>query len=114
MLFEFVATPIDCPSHIPYSIGYMVTHHAHKQGEINSKSAKLANMASGSLSKVYTMITEKRYCPEVIQQIDSVIGLLHSTRKELLKGHLESCIIEQLKHDKEGSIKELLKIYNMQ
>jgi DNA-binding FrmR family transcriptional regulator len=42
-----------------------------------------------------------------------VIGLLHSTRKELLKGHLESCLIEQLKSDKDGAVKELLKIYNM-
>lgn len=71
-------------------------------------------MASGSLSNASAMILEKRYCPEVIQQIDSVIGLLHSTRKELLKGHLESCLAERLETDKEGAVKELLKIYNMQ
>lgn len=88
--------------------------HKHKTGDINSKSVKLVNMASGSLSKASTMIIEGRYCPEVIQQIDSVIGLLHSTRKELLKGHLESCLVEQVKTDKDGAIKELLKIYNMQ
>ena len=56
---------------------------------------------------------EKRYCPEVIQQIDSVMGLLHSARKELLQGHLESCLVERLKSDKDGAVKELLKIYNM-
>lgn len=89
-------------------------HHTHKHGEVSNKSVKLVNMANGSLSKVATMIVDVRYCPEVIQQLDSVIGLLHSARKELLKGHLESCLVEQLKHDKEGSIKELLKIYNMQ
>jgi CsoR family transcriptional regulator, copper-sensing transcriptional repressor len=88
--------------------------HNHKHGEVNNKSVKLVNMASGSLAKVSMMILEKRYCPEIIQQIDSVVGLLHSTRKELLKGHLESCLIEQLKSDKEGAIKELTKIYNMQ
>jgi DNA-binding FrmR family transcriptional regulator len=92
----------------------MVTKHTHKHGEINNKSAKLVNMASGSLAKVSVMILENRYCPEVIQQIDSVVGLLQSTRKELLKGHLESCLVEQVKTDKDGAIKELLKIYNMQ
>lgn len=91
----------------------MVKKQIYKHGEINNKSVKLVNMASGSLSRVSTMILEKRYCPEVIQQIDSVIGLLHSTRKELLKGHLDSCLSEQLKNDKEGAVKELLKIYNM-
>ncbi len=87
--------------------------HKHKEGDINNKSVKLVNMANGSLAKASTMILEGRYCPEVIQQIDSVIGLLHSTRKELLKGHLESCLIEQLKSDKDEAVKELLKIYNM-
>ena len=99
---------------MPYTIGYMVYKHKNKHGEINNKSVKLVNMASGSLSKVSTMIVEGRYCPEVIQQIDSVIGLLHSTRKELLRGHLESCLVEQIKADKDGAVKELLKIYNMQ
>jgi len=70
-------------------------------------------MAIGSIAKVPEMIDDSRYCPEVIQQIDSVIGLLRSARTELLKGHLESCLAERLKTDKEGSIKELLKIYNM-
>lgn len=92
----------------------MVTQNLKKQGEVNSKSIKLVNMAGGSLAKISAMIEEKRYCPEVIQQVDSIIGLLHSVRKEILKGHLESCLAERLKTDKDGSIKELLKIYNMQ
>ncbi len=89
-------------------------HHIHKHGEPNTKARKVINMAIGSVAKIPEMVDDGRYCPEVIQQIDSVIGLLHSARKELLKGHLESCLAEQLKTDKEGSIKELLKIYNMQ
>jgi DNA-binding FrmR family transcriptional regulator len=89
-------------------------HHVHKHGEPNTKARKVINMAIGSVAKIPEMVDDGRYCPEVIQQIDSVIGLLHSARKELLKGHLESCLAEQLKTDKEGSIKELLKIYNMQ
>lgn len=92
----------------------MVKQNTHKQGESNVKARKVINMAIGSVAKIPQMVDENRYCPEVIQQIDSVIGLLHSARKELLKGHLESCLAERLKTDKEGSIKELLKIYNMQ
>jgi DNA-binding FrmR family transcriptional regulator len=92
----------------------MVKQNTHKHGEPNTKARKVINMAIGSVTKIPQMVNESRYCPEVIQQIDSVIGLLHSARKELLKGHLESCLAERLKTDKEGSIKELLKIYNMQ
>ena len=92
----------------------MVKQNTHKHGEPNLKARKVINMAIGSVTKIPQMVDENRYCPEVIQQIDSVVGLLHSARKELLKGHLESCLAERLKTDKEGSIKELLKIYNMQ
>jgi DNA-binding FrmR family transcriptional regulator len=65
------------------------------------------------MGKIPNMVEEMRYCPEIIQQIDSVIGLLKSARTELLRGHLDSCLSERLKDDKEGAVKELLKIYNM-
>ena len=84
-----------------------------KYGEQNIKAQKVINMAVGSLKKIPSMVEEKRYCPEVIQQIDSVIGLLKSARTELLRGHLDSCLADRLKNDKEGAVKELLKIYNL-
>lgn len=98
---------------IPYTLWYMVKQHTRKHGEENTKTRKVINVAVGSLNKIPIMVEEKQYCPDIIQQIDSVIGLLHSARKELLKGHLESCLAERLQTDKEGAVKELLKIYNM-
>ncbi|OGI58136.1 hypothetical protein A3F19_02425 [Candidatus Nomurabacteria bacterium RIFCSPHIGHO2_12_FULL_37_29] len=92
----------------------MVKQTLHKHGEQNIKARKVINMAIGSLNTIPNMVNEKRYCPEIIQQLDSVVGLLKSARTELLRGHLDSCLSEQLKNDKEGAVKELLKIYNMQ
>ncbi|MBP9748110.1 MAG: metal-sensing transcriptional repressor [Candidatus Pacebacteria bacterium] len=91
----------------------MVKENIHKHGEPNARAKKIINMAVGSMARIPGMVDGGRYCPEIIQQIDSIVGLLHSARKELLKGHLESCLVERLKTDKEGSINELLKIYNM-
>lgn len=91
----------------------MVKQTLYKRGEQNTKARKIINMAVGSISKIPDMVEEKRYCPEIIQQIDSVIGLLKSARTELLRGHLDSCLSKQLKNNKEGAVKELLKIYNM-
>lgn len=91
----------------------MVKHTLHKHGSENSKAGRVINMAVGSISKIPNMVEGSRYCPEIIQQIDSVIGLLKSARTELLRGHLGSCLSERLKNDKEGAVKELLKIYNM-
>jgi len=87
------------------------------QGKIFSakkeKSLKLAKQARGTLEKVIKMIEEDKYCPEIIQQADSAVGLLKTVKKELLAGHLDTCAIERLKDDKDSAIKELLKIYNL-
>jgi DNA-binding FrmR family transcriptional regulator len=59
------------------------------------------------------MIESGTYCPEIIQQADSVIGLLKSTKRELLAGHLDTCTAKNLRENKTKAIEELLKIYNL-
>lgn len=69
--------------------------------------------AQGTLTKVLKMVETDQYCPDVIQQVDAIIGLLNSTRKSLLKGHLEHCVEHRLKENKEKTVEELLKIYSL-
>lgn len=78
-----------------------------------TKSLKSVKQAQGTMSKVIQMIEENRYCPEIIQQIDSVIGLLKTAKRELLAGHLDSCAVHQMKQNKKKAIDELLKIFNL-
>ena len=78
-----------------------------------AKSLRLSKQARGTLERVIAMIEEGKYCPEIIQQADSAIGLLRTVKKELLAGHLDTCAYNRLREDKDGAIKELLKIYNL-
>ena len=78
-----------------------------------AKSLKLAKQARGTLDKVIAMIENDTYCPEIIQQADSVSGLLKSVKKELLAGHLDTCAMDRLKENKDKAVQELLKIYNL-
>ena len=73
-----------------------------------NKSLLSIKKASGTLNKVQEMIDQDRYCIVVIQQIDAVIGLLKSTKAQLLEGHLDHCLEHKLKENKEKGIKELL------
>lgn len=86
---------------------------AVKLSQKKEKSLKCAKQAQGTLAKVTEMIEGGRYCPEVIQQVDSVIGLLKTAKRELLAGHLDTCVAHQMAEDKEKAIAELLKIYNL-
>jgi len=77
------------------------------------KALKLLKQAQGTLAKVLQMLEQDEYCPNIIQQVDSVCGLLKSTKRELLAGHLDMCALKKLNENKEQAIKELLKIYNL-
>lgn len=74
---------------------------------------RLAKQARGTLETVVNMIEKDQYCPEIIQQTDSAIGLLKTVKRELLGGHLDTCALNQLRSNKTKAIKELLKIYNL-
>ena len=67
--------------------------------------ALLANKkAKDRMNNVFDFIETDQYCPEIIQQIDSVISLLHSTKKHFIFGHLNHCLKERLHKDKDKTI----------
>jgi DNA-binding FrmR family transcriptional regulator len=78
-----------------------------------TKALKLSKQAQGMLAKVIEMIEQDEYCPNIIQQADSVCGFLQSVKRELLAGHLDSCVMKRMHENKEQTIKEMLKIYNL-
>ena len=95
-------------------MGEVMKKHIHAPTAAKKiKTLKLARQAHGTLLKVIAMVEADAYCPEIIQQADSVSGLLKSLRKELLAGHLDTCALNQLKENKSEAVKELMKIYNI-
>lgn len=77
------------------------------------KALKSVRQARGTIDMVVQMFEDDRYCPEIIQQVDSVVGLLKAAKRELLAGHLDTCVAHQMMKDKKKAINELLKIYNL-
>lgn len=77
------------------------------------KAKKLIKQTQGTTRRVLSQIDSDEYCPNIIQQIDSIIGTLKSVRQELLAGHLDHCLEHRLKTDKAGTVSELLKIYKL-
>lgn len=78
-----------------------------------TKALKVAKQARGMIERVIAMIEANEYCPNIIQQADSVGGFMASVKRELLAGHLDTCVMNRMKENKEQTIKELLKIYNL-
>lgn len=83
-------------------------HHQNKQ-----KAALAIKKARGIIEKVLKMTEEGTYCPEIIQQIDAINGLLNSAKKTLLKGHMSHCLEINMQKDKQKAIDELIKIFDL-
>jgi DNA-binding FrmR family transcriptional regulator len=69
--------------------------------------------AQGNLNKVHEMTVDDKYCPDIIQQIDAVVGLLKSAKKNLLTGHLDHCLEVKIKENKQQTVEELLRILDL-
>lgn len=78
-----------------------------------TKALRVAKQARGMIDKVIALIEADEYCPNIIQQADSVSGFMSSVKRELLAGHLDTCVMNRMKENKEQTIKELMKIYNL-
>ena len=73
----------------------------------HQKVANLVKTARGQLDGVLRMIDEDRYCMDVAQQLLAVDALLKKAYKEVLKGHMESCVKEAVEQDDPKKIEEL-------
>ena len=77
------------------------------------KALKMIRQTMGTMKKLEQMILDDVYCIDVIQQVDSTIGMLSRAKLELLAGHLASCAEKKMKENKEKAIEELLKVYRL-
>lgn len=66
------------------------------------------------LEKVITMIDEKAYCIDTMQQLLAAIGMLKSANQKLLEGHLNSCfknaMLSKNKKLQQKMINEILQV----
>ncbi len=50
------------------------------------------NRAVGQLNGVRKMISERRYCPEILQQLKAVRSAVKTVEVSIFKAHLDSCV----------------------
>lgn len=67
--------------------------------QIDTKEAALKRLAriEGQVRGVSKMITEDRYCIDVVRQVQAVKAALSGLEKVVLDDHLETCVEDALK-----------------
>lgn len=86
--------------------------NAHKHADHTGEIPRLRRIV-GQLEGVERMIQDRRYCPEIIQQIRAVGSAVKALEHEILRGHLASCIRRSATDDSpqefEKKLDEILK-----
>ncbi len=68
--------------------------------------------AMGHLNAVHRMVDEKKYCIDVLHQMKAVQSALDKISEEILKQHLETCVVEAVRNqDAARVIDELIQVF---
>lgn len=68
--------------------------------------------AMGHLNAVHRMVDEKKYCIDVLHQLKAVQAALDKVSEEILKQHLETCVVEAVRNqDEQRVIDELVQVF---
>lgn len=85
-----------------------------KQITTHSEQIKFLKKIEGQVRGVQGMIENERYCIDIIDQISSIIGALNRVSDEILKKHIEGCVVGALKvgseMEKSKKINEVIEI----
>ena len=85
-----------------------------KQITTHEEQLQFLNKIEGQIRGVQRMIQEKRYCPDIITQIHSIIGALYRVENEIFKKHVNGCVVNTLadksESEKEKKINEIVSL----
>ena len=65
------------------------------------------NRIEGQVRGVKGMVTEERYCVDILNQVSAIQAALNSFNKELLANHIRTCVVEDIQGGKESAVDEL-------
>ncbi|MBR1380579.1 MAG: metal-sensitive transcriptional regulator [Alphaproteobacteria bacterium] len=70
------------------------------------------NRAIGQLEGIKRMITDRKYCPDILIQFKAVKSAIHAAEVEILNEHLNSCVARSFESakDRDKHIAEIKKL----
>ena len=63
----------------------------------------------GQIRGLRGMLEKDAYCPDILRQVAAASAALDAFSRELLASHIRSCVVEDIRAGREGTIDELTK-----
>ena len=80
--------------------------------EEKQKLIRRLNIIAGQVNGLQQMVTDDRYCADILMQISSTTNALKSLGNEILKNHMKSCMVEDIQKGNFEVIEEILDLVN--
>jgi DNA-binding FrmR family transcriptional regulator len=87
------------------------TKSKHRTEEEKKDLIRRLKIISGQINGLQQMVEDDRYCSDILLQVSSATNALKSFGNELLKSHMKSCMVEDIKNDKLEVIDEVFDLF---
>ena len=81
-----------------------------REQEFQNDLQKRLNKAIGQLNGVKAMIEDNRYCGDVLTQLAAAESAVHRVSELVLKNHMETCVVEQIRQGNDEIVDEALQL----
>ena len=62
----------------------------------------------GQVRGVQGMVEKEAYCTDILTQVSAIQSALNAFSRELLANHIRTCVVEDLREDRLGTVDELV------
>lgn len=76
------------------------TRSKHSTPEEKKALTSRLRIIAGQINGIEQMIVNNRYCDDVLIQISSTVNALKSVGIEILKSHMKTCMVKDIKDEK--------------
>ena len=66
------------------------------------------NRIEGQIRGIKGMVEKDAYCTDILVQVSAVTSALNSFSRELLANHIRTCVVHDIKADKEETVDDLI------
>lgn len=83
----------------------------HRTEEEKKKLERRLKIISGQINGISQMIRDDRYCDDVLLQVASATNALKSLGGEILKCHMKSCMVQDIKNNNLEVIDDVFELF---
>ena len=82
--------------------------HKHREPQEYDALLKRLSRIEGQVRGVRGMVEKEAYCTDILTQVSAIQSALNAFSRELLANHIRTCVTQDIRDGREGTVDELL------